>query len=404
MMWHSGSPHVRGDGPIPGRRVAAGSGFSPRAWGWSDLVVLVRAVRDVLPTCVGMVRSIGLAMPATGGSPHVRGDGPPDALMIPETMKFSPGRFAGSSLVFGFCSAWNEELRAVFPARERGDTMGVARTAAVLRKPPLPGRSCRPLRGLRSRGCQEGMPGGAIRCGPGAGAARLRSAAPFGAQSQKNQRDRSTQNLGLTPPGYDLPPRSGLRKRQEGMPGGAIRSGPGAGAARLRSAAPLGAQSQKNQRDRSAQNLGLTPPGYDLPPRSGLGTRQEGVPGGAIRSGPGAGAARLRSAAPAGAQSQKNQRDRSTQNLAASRCQTWRLRGVRLDFLFLKAERDLRTGNGVRCQLAAGSCIQCAVWTVDGIASRHFQNRNSLAVSDRTGNTDLTFRFRFDGLGGSPQD
>ncbi len=48
-------------------------------------------------------------------------------------------RFAGSSLGFGFWSAWNEELRAVLPTRERGDTMGVARTAAVLRKPPLPG-------------------------------------------------------------------------------------------------------------------------------------------------------------------------------------------------------------------------------------------------------------------------
>ncbi len=141
------------------------------------------------------------------------------------------------------------------------------------------------------------MPGGAIRCGPGAGAARLRSAAPVGAQSQKNQRDRSTQNLGLTPPGYDLPPRSGLGTRQEGMPGGAgirtrgsrrqaticrpgrgsipekstgpLCSKPGADAARLRSAAPLGAgnAARRNARWRSG-------------------------------SGPGAGAARLRSAAP----------------------------------------------------------------------------------------------------------
>ena len=45
----------------------------------------------------------------------------------------TPWRFAGSSLVFGFCSAWNEESRAVFPTRDRGETMGVARTAAVLR-------------------------------------------------------------------------------------------------------------------------------------------------------------------------------------------------------------------------------------------------------------------------------
>ncbi len=31
--------------------------------------------------------------------------------------------------------------------------------------------------------------------------------------------------------------------------------------------------------------------------------------------------------------------------------------------------------------LGAGNCIRSAVWTVDGIGSRHFQNRNSLAVA-----------------------
>ncbi len=54
-------------------------------------------------------------------------------------------------------------------------------------------------------------------------------------------------DLGLTPPGYDLPPRSGLGSRQEGMPGGAMECGPGADAARLRSAAPFGARVLKSR-------------------------------------------------------------------------------------------------------------------------------------------------------------
>ncbi len=62
------------------------------------------------------------------------------------------------------------------------------------------------------------MPGGALGSGPGAGAARLRSAAP-----------------------------SGAGKPVRRQPGGAMECGPGAGAARLRSAAPSGARVLKSR-------------------------------------------------------------------------------------------------------------------------------------------------------------
>ncbi len=168
-----------------------------------------------------------------------------------------PGAYAArlrSAAPVGAGNAARRNARWRDPIR----TWGLRRQATV----------CRPVRGSIPE-----QPTGPLCSKPGADAARLRSVAAFAAQSQKNQRDRSAQNLGLAPPGYDLSPRSGLGTRQEGMPGGAIRSGPGAGTARLRSAAPVGAQSQKNQRDRSAQNLGLTPPGYVLSPRSRLNPR-----------------------------------------------------------------------------------------------------------------------------------
>ena len=45
------------------------------------------------------------------------------------TLEFtSAWRFAGSSLVFGFCSAWNEELRAVFPQLRQAVSVGADHT------------------------------------------------------------------------------------------------------------------------------------------------------------------------------------------------------------------------------------------------------------------------------------
>src|SRR5208337_3567506 len=71
------SPHVRGDGPICNTDSRPSTLFSPRAWGWSVLIVLWRNDQDVLPTCVGMVRVSWPTDRNMTRSPHVRGDGPP---------------------------------------------------------------------------------------------------------------------------------------------------------------------------------------------------------------------------------------------------------------------------------------------------------------------------------------
>ena len=50
------SPHARGDGPSIACAGGAGREFSPRAWGWSALIIMFTLARAVLPTRVGMVR------------------------------------------------------------------------------------------------------------------------------------------------------------------------------------------------------------------------------------------------------------------------------------------------------------------------------------------------------------
>jgi len=50
------SPHVRGDGPDIQSLGELFGGFSPRAWGWSTAVRKKIVEKMVLPTCVGMVR------------------------------------------------------------------------------------------------------------------------------------------------------------------------------------------------------------------------------------------------------------------------------------------------------------------------------------------------------------
>jgi len=70
------SPHVRGDGPQQRASQRAGQSFSPRAWGWSGPRAAAGLGRAVLPTCVGMVRQVSLQRRTVLRSPHVRGDGP----------------------------------------------------------------------------------------------------------------------------------------------------------------------------------------------------------------------------------------------------------------------------------------------------------------------------------------
>ena len=71
-----GSPHVRGDGPFFLAVAQFLPEFSPRAWGWSAGMLPVKLLDFVLPTCVGMVRTNITFGGVIGSSPHVRGDGP----------------------------------------------------------------------------------------------------------------------------------------------------------------------------------------------------------------------------------------------------------------------------------------------------------------------------------------
>ncbi len=84
------SPHVRGDGPRRAPTVDIASEFSPRAWGWSDHIISDMNGVAVLPTCVGMVRPRSVLPGSPASSPHVRGDGPSSAASLVVVLRFSP--------------------------------------------------------------------------------------------------------------------------------------------------------------------------------------------------------------------------------------------------------------------------------------------------------------------------
>ena len=85
-----GSPHVRGDGPALMWRTCYSRTFSPRAWGWSVVRPTAQGSGRVLPTCVGMVRAAPGAWCFARSSPHVRGDGPDSPSINELTARFSP--------------------------------------------------------------------------------------------------------------------------------------------------------------------------------------------------------------------------------------------------------------------------------------------------------------------------
>ena len=87
---HNGSPHARGDGPQSPARATTCGAFSPRAWGWSDPAYGWSGIAPVLPTRVGMVRHCSTLRPRPFGSPHARGDGPPAGAPGPPSSEFSP--------------------------------------------------------------------------------------------------------------------------------------------------------------------------------------------------------------------------------------------------------------------------------------------------------------------------
>ena len=92
-----GSPHVRGDGPITLAIFRNGSGFSPRAWGWSVNDTYCWPTMAVLPTCVGMVRDTRPRPSCRTGSPHVRGDGPTQCAGTQDARGFSPRAWGWSA-------------------------------------------------------------------------------------------------------------------------------------------------------------------------------------------------------------------------------------------------------------------------------------------------------------------
>ena len=72
----SSFPHARGDGPRMKTWKQAEDLFSPRPWGWSDIIFNLTTNGHVFPTPVGMVRSDDPVAPTVNGFPHARGDGP----------------------------------------------------------------------------------------------------------------------------------------------------------------------------------------------------------------------------------------------------------------------------------------------------------------------------------------
>ena len=92
------SPHPRGDGPRIQCENGAPPRFSPPAWGWSDISVLARSFRQVLPTRVGMVRSRARRWIGLESSPHPRGDGPCVSRLFSFRPLFSPPAWGWSAL------------------------------------------------------------------------------------------------------------------------------------------------------------------------------------------------------------------------------------------------------------------------------------------------------------------
>ncbi len=129
---------------------------------------------------------------------------------------------------------------------------------------------------------------------PGARAPRLYDSAPLRGLQNKFNAQIHERDLGLTPPGFTIPPRFGGFKTtstpdHRSLPGarppqalrfrpasGApkqpqlqIRSLPGADAPRLYDSAPLRGLQNKFNAQIHELDLGLTPPGFTIPPRFG---------------------------------------------------------------------------------------------------------------------------------------
>ena len=92
-----GAPHPRGDGPYSIARVQRLFRCSPPAWGWSGLKARKARASGVLPTRVGMVRNSARSDSNAAGAPHPRGDGPACARLQSGSIPCSPPAWGWSA-------------------------------------------------------------------------------------------------------------------------------------------------------------------------------------------------------------------------------------------------------------------------------------------------------------------
>ncbi len=83
-------PHARGDGPAGVPPVRGDIPFSPRAWGWTGGVARLIHGPQVFPTRVGMDRLPPSHHLCNRRFPHARGDGPDRFLCLSGRLAFSP--------------------------------------------------------------------------------------------------------------------------------------------------------------------------------------------------------------------------------------------------------------------------------------------------------------------------
>src|SRR5690606_9851392 len=86
--------------------------FSPRAWGWTGYAWGTGQLQPVLPTRVGVDRSVRRVIVGRGGSPHARGGGPEADQSRPRPSAFSPRAWGWTAL-----RNTQPRLLAVLPTR-----------------------------------------------------------------------------------------------------------------------------------------------------------------------------------------------------------------------------------------------------------------------------------------------
>ena len=115
------SPHPRGDGPTSEKMARVVEVFSPPAWGWSGDLLPRSGSQEVLPTRVGMVRVCARWSCWSLRSPHPRGDGPLLDTLRATLMPFSPPAWGWSAT-----ATKTSEKMAVLPTR-----VGMVRTQSA---------------------------------------------------------------------------------------------------------------------------------------------------------------------------------------------------------------------------------------------------------------------------------